>query len=310
MPHTEFFTLTSQQDGLELSLMLVRPDGEPRALVQLAHGMCEHKERYLPFMEFLAERGCLCVMNDHRGHGASIRVERKDLGYFYENGDEALVEDLHQISLWLRERWQGVPLILFGHSMGSLAVRAYAEKYDRKLDSLIISGSPGKNAAAGFGLALIKLLTRLYGDRHRGKLMLALTLGPYVARFPDKDHPCAWLSANMENVEEYERDPLCHFRFTLNGNRALLRLMQRAYSIRAPRGNASLPVRFYSGEDDPCAPDRKGFDAAMESMRRAGYRDVQGRMFPGLRHEILREKNAREIFETIWAEAIEPVLGK
>ena len=38
----EFFTLTSDFDALELKLMLIRPEGRPRALVQLAHGMCEH----------------------------------------------------------------------------------------------------------------------------------------------------------------------------------------------------------------------------------------------------------------------------
>ena len=76
MSSKEFFTLKSDFDALELKLMLVRPEGAPRALVQLAHGMCEHKERYAPCMEFLAERGCLCVINDHRGHGGSVRAMR------------------------------------------------------------------------------------------------------------------------------------------------------------------------------------------------------------------------------------------
>ena len=100
----EFFTLTSDFDALELKLMLIRPEGRPRALVQLAHGMCEHKERYAPFMEFRAERGCLCVINDPRGHGGSVRSP-EDLGYFYADGDRALVEDMHQISLWMKARW-------------------------------------------------------------------------------------------------------------------------------------------------------------------------------------------------------------
>ena len=81
MSTTERITLNSAFDGLPLSVMLVRPEGEPRCLVQLAHGMCEHKERYQPFMEFLASRGCLCVIHDHRGHGASVR-SAEDLGYF------------------------------------------------------------------------------------------------------------------------------------------------------------------------------------------------------------------------------------
>lgn len=307
MPQTRFFSLESRQDGLQLSMMMVQPDGEIRALVQLAHGMSEHKERYLPFMQYLARRGYLCVMNDHRGHGASVRSQ-EDLGYFYENGDTAIVEDLHQITLWMRAQWPGLPLFLFGHSMGSMAVRAYCENYDRDIDALVVSGSPGENAAAGAGLALIRLLVLLRGERYRSALLQKMTIGAFASRFPDPEHPCAWISANMENVIAYESDPLCSFRFTLNGNRALLRLMRRCYGLSPKRGKPDLPVHFYSGADDPCAPNAKGFWGAVEKMRRAGYRNVQGTLFPGLRHEILNESNAEEIFERIWKEAFEPNL--
>ena len=226
MSTTEFLTLNSEFDGLPLSLMLVRPEGEVRGLVQLAHGMCEHKERYRPFMEFLAERGCLCVINDHRGHGASVR-STEDLGYFYKDGDEALVRDLHQITLWMRDRWPGKKLALFGHSMGSLAVRAYADRYDKDIDALIVCGSPGENAAAGAGLALIRLLSVLFGERHHSSLVQKMTIGAFAKRFPDAQHPSSWISANVDNVIAYEADPLCTFTFTLNGNRALMRLMRR-----------------------------------------------------------------------------------
>lgn len=302
MSKTEWITLKSQQDGLPLSLMLVRPDGDVRALVQLAHGMCEHKERYLPFMQYLADRGCLCLINDHRGHGASVR-KAEDLGYFYAGGDAALVEDLHQITLYMKENWPGKKLFLFGHSMGSLAVRAYCEKYDGEIDSLAICGSPGENSAAGFGLALIRLLILLKGERARSPLIQKLTVGMFARRFPDPQHPCAWVSANMENVIAYERDPLCSFSFTLNGNRALLRLMQRAYGLK--HGRSDLPVRFYSGSEDPCAPDAKGFQHAMDKMRAAGYSDVQGTMFSGMRHEILNETAREEVFDRIFRESFE-----
>lgn len=307
MPHIEFFTLESKQDGLPLSLMLVRPDGEIRALVQLAHGMTEHKERYAPFMEYLAERGCLCVMNDHRGHGASVR-RVEDLGYFYDNGDEALVEDLHQISQWMKERWPNLPLFLFGHSMGSLAVRVYCRDYDREIDSLVVCGSPGYNAAAGAGLAIIRLLTLLRGERHRSRLLQGMTVGMFAKRFPDPDHPCAWISANLDNVIAYEADPLCTFTFTLNGNRALLRLMQSCYHLAPGRGKPELPIHFYSGSDDPCMPNEKGFWHAVETMKRAGYKNVQGCLFPGMRHEILNEIDREAVFERIWKEAFEPYI--
>ena len=313
MLNREYITLESKQDGLKLALMVIQPEGKPRAIVQIAHGMCEHKERYAPFMEYLAKQGCACVINDHRGHGASVKSP-EDLGYFYENGDWALTEDLHQVTMWAKERWQGIPLFLFGHSMGSLAVRAYCADHDRDIDSLVVCGSPGENGAAGFGLVLIGVLTLFQGDRHRSKFVQKMTTGSFSSR-AKSELSGSWLSANPENVAAFAADPLCNFTFTLNGYRALLRLMIRAYGLglaphrgKPKRGNPELPIHFYSGADDTGAPDRAGFENAMNRMRQAGYENVDGYMFPGLRHEILNEANREEVFEKIWSEAFEPYI--
>ena len=83
-----------------------------------------------------------------------------------------------------------------------------------------------------------------------------MTIGAFAKRFPSAEHPSSWISANEENVIAYEADPLCTFTFTLNGNRALLRLMRRAYGLSPTRGNPTLPVRFFSGAEDPCATRR------------------------------------------------------
>ena len=315
MAAAEYTTLESRQDGLKLALMVVRPEGAPRAIVQIAHGMCEHKERYAPFMEYLAARGCVCVINDHRGHGASVRGP-EDLGYFYANGDRALTEDLHQITLWAREQWPGIPLFLFGHSMGSLAVRAYCADHDRDIDSLVVCGSPGENGAAGFGLVLVELMSIIRGDHYRSKFIQRMTTGSFNKR-AKSELSGSWLSANSENVAAFAADPLCNFTFTLNGYRALLRLMIRAYglapdkrnrAVRIPRGKPELPIHFYSGADDTGAPNRKGFENAMNRMKRAGYAYVSGYMFPGLRHEILNEVNREEVFERIWSESFAPYI--
>ena len=85
------FTFLSAQDDLSLDALLLTPP-HPKAVLQIAHGMCEHKERYIPFMEYMSRSGFACVIHDNRGHGKSIR-RPEDLGYFYENGGAALVED-------------------------------------------------------------------------------------------------------------------------------------------------------------------------------------------------------------------------
>ena len=88
------------------------------ALLQLSHGMSEYKERYLPFMEFMAEHGVVCVIHDHRGHGKSVKSEQ-DLGFMYGAGGAGLVEDLFQVTVWAKKEYPDLPFILMGHSMGS-----------------------------------------------------------------------------------------------------------------------------------------------------------------------------------------------
>lgn len=148
------FTLESHHDRLLLQGLLVLPEQKPpRAVFQVAHGMCEHKERYLPFLQEMADHGYVCVIHDHRGHGGSVR-QTEDLGYFYPDGGPALVSDLYQVTRWIREQYPELPLYLFGHSMGSLAVRCYLKRYPDVPDGVFVCGSP----SAAFGLELLSLI--------------------------------------------------------------------------------------------------------------------------------------------------------
>ncbi|MBQ8963314.1 MAG: alpha/beta fold hydrolase [Clostridia bacterium] len=201
MSRIENLTIPSQVDGLPLSVCLVTPDsGEPKALVQLAHGMAEHKERYLPFMEYLADHGYAALINDHRGHGGSVR-DPGDLGYFYAGGADALVEDLHQLTLWLRSRFPDRKLFLFGHSMGSLAVRVYRQRYDGDIDALVVCGSPGRNPATGMGLILNRAMTAIKGERYISQMFVNMTTGSFNKGNPKSGSANAWLSTTQDNVQ-------------------------------------------------------------------------------------------------------------
>ena len=94
---TEQATLRSRYDDLDISVLVVRPEGEAKAVLQLAHGMSGCKERFLPFMEFMAEHGVVCVANDHRGHGDSVKTPT-DLGYMYGGGKDALIDDMRGVT--------------------------------------------------------------------------------------------------------------------------------------------------------------------------------------------------------------------
>ena len=299
MSKTETCKIKSNADGLELSVLTVVPEGEPKALVQLAHGMAEHKGRYLPFMEYLAGHGYACLINDHRGHGGSMR-DPGDLGYFYDGGAEALVSDLHQLTLWFRGRFPGKKLFLFGHSMGSLAVRVYRQRWDGDIDGLVVCGSPGHNPATGVGLALNRMMTAFKGERYISRMFVNMTTGSFNKGNPKSGSANAWLSTNQDNVWKYDADPLCGFPFTLNGYKALLTLMRDAYKP-VPAAHPDLPVHFLSGASDPCAPDEKGFNAAVQRVKDDGYRTVTAKLYPGMRHELLNHTNHMEVYEDLLA---------
>ena len=162
--------ILSPVDKLKLSLIYCEPTEAPKGIVQIAHGMCEHKERYIPLMEYLCQNGYAVVCNDHRGHGESVK-SNVDLGYMGKDGWLALVEDLKAITLWARKKWPGLPLTLFGHSMGSLAVRSYAKRYDSQIDSLIVCGCPSDNPAKDAGILLAKMIGQIKGWHYRPKIL-------------------------------------------------------------------------------------------------------------------------------------------
>lgn len=295
----EYRKIISKADGLELDLLMLVPENEVKGVLQIHHGMSEYKERYLPFMEYMAQAGFAAVIHDCRGHGRSVK-NSGDLGYMYGAGADGLVEDAHQITLDLKCIWPELPLILFGHSMGSLAVRTYVKKYDRDIDLLVVCGSPSKNPFLGVGKMLVKLQKKRKGDRHLGKLVEAMSFGAYARKFAGEKSRFAWCCSVPEVVANYDASPLCGFTFTVDGYEALFQLMERTYSEKGwVCGNPSLPVLFVGGGDDPCIGGSRKYAQAVQHMRHVGYRNTKGKLYPGMRHEILNEKGKHQVFSDI-----------
>lgn len=292
------FAITSKFDGLELGVSLRVPD-QPRGILQLVHGMAEHRERYHDFMDFCAEQGFIVAIHDHRGHGASVK-NSDDFGYFGKNGVEALVQDVHQITLYLRERFPGLPLTLFGHSMGSLIVRCYTQEFDHDIDGLIVCGSPSKRLGAGIGILAAKFLQIFHSDHYRSNLVNKLAFSGYNKKFTDAKSPNSWIVSDPAVVEAYDADERDGFVFTLNGFETLFGLIKRAYRKTGwTMQNPELPIFFIAGADDPCIISQKDFEKAVNFMRERGYRDVRSKLYPGMRHEILNEKGKLEVWRDV-----------
>ena len=135
-----------------------------KGVIQFVHGMCEMKERYDKILDFFVGQGYICVISDLRGHGENVEFE-KDLGYFGNDGANLLVEDIHAVTIFIKNNYPDLPITLLGHSMGSLISRAYAKKYDEDIDMLILIGSPSIRTFRNVGAKIIEFVT-LFIDEH------------------------------------------------------------------------------------------------------------------------------------------------
>lgn len=293
-------SFVSEADGLGISFMVMLPNEKPyHAVVQIVHGMSEHKERYLPFMEDLAEKGYVTVIHDHRGHGKSVRNQR-DLGYMYGGGADAMLKDIGTVNYKAHELFPDIPLILMGHSMGSLAVRAFAAQHDDCMDMLIVCGSPSKNPARPLGTVIASVEQKLFGPRHKSCLLELMSFGNYAVPFRNENNRNAWICSDKEVYEMYSESDLCGFTFTDDGYLALFELMRRAYDVKNWKcTNKKMPVLFIGGAEDPCIGGPRKYARTIQAMRSAGYLDVKGKLYPGMRHEILNEKNKEKVYRDI-----------
>lgn len=306
---TEKCILPSRLDEIPLSVMRCMPDDgiQVKGIVQIAHGMCEHKERFIPFMEYLCKKGYVCVIHDHRGHGESV-TSQADLGYFHTGGWKGIVDDILIVNEHIRGLHPGIPVFLFGHSMGSLAVRSFTKRYDTIINGLIVCGSPSRNPATGAGRMLARVIASIKGDRHRPSLIHKIAFENFNSRFVSEGEN-AWLSTDRTIVKEYNDDPLCGYMFTANGFTGLFDLMLDTYSGKGWNVcNPSLPIHFIAGADDPCITSCKDFDKAVGHIRSVGYGKVTSRLYEGMRHEILNETDRMTVWNDVldtldsWAE--------
>ena len=292
------FILRSDYDGLELKGLIFEPDVAPKGIVQFVHGMCERKERYAPFMTFLAKNGYVAACYDQRGHGESVEKE-EDLGWFHDKKGKAIVDDAAQVTNYLRAQYPDLKVTLFGHSMGSMVVRCYLRQYDDRIDKLIVCGSPCNNPLAGTAVFLAKTIGLFRGERHRSKLLAYLSTGKGNKKFI-KEGKGSWLTHDEEIATVFRNDPKCRFYFTVNGFENLFNLMKYTYKKRGYRvQNPTLPIRFISGDEDAVLGNELKWLRSIEMLREVGYEQVSGKLYKEMRHEIHNEIGREEVYQDV-----------
>lgn len=287
--------IKSYIDGKKLEMMIVETDNQPKAILQMCHGMAENKERYQNVMERMATKGFTCVIHDHRGHG---NIENSELGYFDDDSGKAIVKDAIQVTNEIKQMYPNVPIILFGHSMGSLVVRCMMKENDDAYYGLIVCGSPSKNPATSLAIGLAKGMMLFLGKRHRSKFIDKLAFGTYNSKFDEVYYPHSWISSDKSVQDEYALSEKCGFLFTLDGYLNLFKLMKNCYDeSNWQMKNKNLPIYFIAGSDDPCIMDENHFKKAVDFMKKVGYEQVTSKLYPHARHELLNEFCKEEVME-------------
>jgi len=197
-------------------------------------------------------------------------------------------------------------LDIIGFNIMLHAVRKQTENIDRlvtivgELDALIVCGSPSKNYLRPLGAAVGHAEAAVLGDEHRSNLLEAMSFGSFAARFADEKSRFAWCCSDPEVVREYEENPLCGFTFSDDAFFALNDLLKETYGFHGWHcTNRKLPVLFLSGGDDPCYVNVRRFKKSIDHMRLIGYRNVRGKLYPGMRHEILNETDRKRVYHDI-----------
>ncbi len=276
-----------------------KPLGPVFCVLQIAHGLCEHKGRYEQFARFMAQSGVAVYINDHLGHGKT--AAKKEYGYFGQHGSrEFVLQDLKQMHDIAKEVFPGVPQVLLGHSMGSFFARAFVVRWPQELNGLILSGTTGQSPFLGFGLSAASVLEKSHGIQHRSKFLQRLTFGSYLGRIKKAKTRFDWLSTDEEVVRRYILDSQCNFLFTVGGYYELFHILQEvsgpAWANAMPK---SLPIFLFAGTEDPVGNYGKGVQQVEAWLNQAGVGPLFSKLYPNARHEVLNETVKEEAYKDV-----------
>lgn len=299
----EEFTIDSRDGVHKLYSVKYLPEGEPKGIVQIIHGMSEYVGRYEEFAKFLVEKGFVVTGGDHLGHGQSV-PEGETYGYFCSmDPATVLVRDVHRLKKTVQAQYPGVPYVILGHSMGSYILRNYLCRYGTGIQACIIMGTGmEKKPAVTFVRGLTRCIRTFRGEKHLSPTLDKLVMGKYNDRIANPRTESDWLSKDEEVVNRYRIDPLCGFPFTVNGYETLFELVDRLFKQEnLAKLPADLPALMVSGEEDPVGAYGSGVKAAYESMKSAGMNRLEMKLYPGDRHEILNELDRQKVMEDLAA---------
>ena len=306
----QVFTFPSVGDGKPMHAVIWADEAleTPRGIIQIVHGMSEYIERYDHLARFFAQHGFVVCGEDHIGHGQSVGSPEEWGVMPAKTGKGILVENVHALRGIMEERYgEQVPYFVYGHSMGSFISRLYLAKHGADLAGCILSGTGFQPAAVALGgRALARALSSSKGETYRSATINGMADGAYGKAIKDARTSFDWLSTDPAVVDTYIADPACGFMFSVGGYAVLMDLLvELAGAKHMAELPKDTPVFFAAGADDPVGDSGRGVLKVFGAYRKAGFADVDLRLYPGMRHEIHNEVDRDKVYADLlkWLEA-------
>ncbi|RUU28497.1 alpha/beta hydrolase [Mesorhizobium sp. M6A.T.Ce.TU.016.01.1.1] len=294
--------------GAELNLYLKRAEGRPRAVVQINHGLAEHAARYVRFATFLGERGFHVYAHDHRGHGAT-KAPDAPLGQFAQSdGGAKVIADVAAVHDLIADDHPGLPVIVFGHSMGGLVALTFMLHHSNRLHAAAIwnanfsAGLAGRAAQAILAWEKFRL-----GSDMPSRMLPRLTFQAWGKAVPDHRTPFDWLSRDPAEVEKYIADPLCGWDASVSMWRDLFGFVfDGADDANFSGVRKTLPICLVGGEKDPATAGGKAVNHLAGRLHRMGFSNLVSTVYAETRHESLNEVNRDIIMDDFaaWADSM------
>lgn len=299
------FYYPSSDGKTQIHAIRWEPEGKPKAIVQIIHGMVEFIDRYDEFARFLVEHDYLVCGEDHLGHGASV-ISDEYHGFFGKNGNDWVISDIHELRNIMQKEYPDLPYLMLGHSMGSFLVRQYiTEKdaeYAKGLSGVVVMGTGWQpNAVLNAG----KLVAMMLGTNKVGKkakLIDSMSFGSYLKRIKNPRTVSDWLTKDNDIVDKYRQSPWCTFSFTPNAYFHMFNGMLKAHDTkRMQKLPKDMPLLLTSGAEDPVGNWGEGVRKAYMAYLENSPCKVDIRLYEDDRHEILNETDREDVFKDLRA---------
>lgn len=300
------------EDGHAIAVYEWSSPNNARGVVHWLHGMGEHAARYERLAKALNAAGWHLVAHDHRGHGASVS-EHEQRGHFESeatdtHGWELVVNDVASIQHYIHAKYNHLPVVLAGHSMGSFIALDYAQRYGNNIAALLLSSS-NYHTQLYYKLMSIPLKFELWrlGKTETSQLVHALTFGTFAKKIKNAATPFDWLSRDASEVAKYMADPWCGHDCSIglwnNLVDAITRMHQKRNLAKLP---CNLPIGLIAGDHDPMSNFGRGMPALFKNIHKAGANNIAFYEYSEGRHELLNDRCREEVTEDIveWLQEI------